>query len=167
MSERAQLRVARGKEGKANRWKSFVRLFLGVFQKMGDNGRGDGVDQLRARVIAQQQTSELVIFDERNRVAVLAVLHRDADPISEELANIDRIPRHLNGRHQSFGGDQRAGWLELPCRQTIANHGVARDLKRSNSVEKIFLRRLEQGQVRFVIDHLHIGGGFFTRLRSL
>ena len=134
---------------------------------MRDDRRGDGVEQLRARIVAQEQPGELVVFDQRHRVTVFAILHRQAHPISKELADIDRITHDLNGRDQTFGRDQGAGRFQLPGRKPVAHDGVGRDVERRDAIEKFFLRRFEQRQVRFVIDHLDVGRRFFARLRAL
>ena len=110
---------------------------------MCDDGRGNGVDQLSARIIPQQQSGQLVIFDQRNGVAVLSILHRNADAISEELANIDRIMSHLNGGDQTFRGNERAGRLELPRGEPIAHHRVRRNIEWRDAVQKILLGWLE------------------------
>ena len=58
---------------------------------MRDDRRRDGVENLGPRIEAQEQTRELVILDQRNRVAVIAILHGNADAIGEEMAHIDRV----------------------------------------------------------------------------
>src|SRR5437899_1085653 len=58
---------------------------------MRDDRRGNGVEQLRARIVTEQQSGELIVFDQRHGVTVLPVLHRDTDAVSKKLPNIDRI----------------------------------------------------------------------------
>src|SRR5437899_3357108 len=61
---------------------------------MRDDGCRDGIEQLCARIVTEQQSGELVILYQRNRVAVLAILHRDADAVGEELSDFDRVGHH-------------------------------------------------------------------------
>ena len=81
---------------------------------MRNDRRRDCVENLGPRIVAQQQPGELVIFDERYRVTVFTVLHRDAHAVGKKLSNIDRVVHHLHRRNQSFGHSQGAGRLQLP-----------------------------------------------------
>ena len=137
-------------------------LAFSFLQKVRDDWRRYRVDELRARVVTQQQSGELIIFDQRNGVTVLAVLHRQTNPIGEELANVGRILRHLNRRDQTLGCYQRAGRFQLPRGNSITDYCVAGDIERRNSFEEILVGRFEQGEVRFVIDHRHVGRIFLA-----
>ena len=75
--------------------------------------------------------------------------------------------RHLDRGDQTFSCDQRAGLFQLPRSQSIADDGIAGDVERRNPIEEIFLSWFEQGQVRFVINHLHVSRRFFARLGAL
>ena len=94
-------------------------------------------------------------------------MQRDADAVREELANIDRIRHHLDCCHQAFRREQRTGWFQLPRGQPVAHYSVRRDFERSDSIEKRFLRWLEQREIGFVINHLDSGRRFFARLGAL
>ena len=133
---------------------------------MGDDRRRNSVDELRARIVAQEQTGKLVVFDERNRVTVFAILHRNANAVGKKLADIDRVFCHLDGRDQSFGRDQGTGWFQLPGGEPVADHGISGDVERRDAIKEIFLARLEKGEVRFVIDHFNVGSGLFARFRA-
>src|ERR1051325_4556608 len=111
-----------------------------------DRGR-DRVDELRARIVTQQQTGELVVFHQRNRVTVLAVLHWNAHAISEKLSDIDRIPCHLDRRNQTLGRYQRARRSGLPRREPIADDRVAGNVEWRDAIEEIFLARFEQREI--------------------
>src|SRR3979411_1258092 len=112
-------------------------LALGFLQKMGDDRRRNGIDKLRARIVAQKQTGKLVVLDQWNRVAVFAILHRDADAVGQKLADIDRVMRYLNGCDQSFSRDQCPGRLKLPGRQSITDDGIAGNVERRDPIEEI------------------------------
>src|SRR5437868_9162865 len=127
-------------------------LALSLLQKMSDDWGGNRVDELRARIVTQKQTGELVVFDLRNRVAVFAILDREADSVSEKLTDIDRVMRHLDRGDQTFSRDESPSLFQLPRRQSIADDGIAGNIERRDPVEEIFLTRLEKRQVRFVID---------------
>ena len=133
---------------------------------MGDDWRRDGVEQLRARIVPQQQSCELVLLDERHGVAVLAILHRDADPVGEELPNVDRVRRHLHRCHQTFRCQQSASRFQLPRGEPVAHYRVGCDFERLNTVEETFFSWFEQRQVRFVIDHTNVRCRFLAGLRA-
>ena len=122
---------------------------------------------MRARIVTEQQSGELIVFDQRHGVTVLPVLHRDTDAVSKKLPNIDRILGHLHGCHQSLGSEQGAGRLQLPRGKSIADHGVGSNFERSDSVQEFFLCRFEQRQIRFIIDHLYVGRGLLSGLGAL
>src|SRR6202040_3727926 len=67
----------------------------------------------------------------------------------------------------AFSCDQRPGRLKLPRGQSIAHDGVRGNVEWRDPIEEIFLTRLEKREVRFVIDHFHVGGGLFARFRAL
>src|SRR5438445_13012893 len=102
---------------------------------MGDDRRRNSVDELRARIVAQEQTGKLVVFDERNRVTVFAILHRNANAIGKKLADIDRVFCHLDGRDKSFGCDQGTGWFQLPGGKPVSNYGISGDVERLHALE--------------------------------
>ena len=156
----AQFRIAGRKKRKAGGRKAAIVSALGLFQEMGDDGRRDRVEKLRAWIVAQEKSGEFVFLDQRDGIAVFAILHRQAQPISEKLSYVGGVSHHLDGRDQTFGCDQGAGRFQLPGGKPIAHDGVGRDLQGRDSIEKFFVRRLEQSQVRFVIDHRHVGGIF-------
>ena len=142
-------------------------LTAGFLQEMRDDRRGNGIEDLRTRIVAKQQSGEFVILDQRHGVTVLAILHRDAHAVSEKLPDIDRVMHHLHARHQAFRHDQRAGRLQLPGGESIAHDGIKRQFERGKSVEEFFFGRFQQCQIGFVIDHLNIGGAFFAGLGAL
>src|SRR5438477_3125663 len=119
------------------------------------NKRGrDRIEDLGPWIEPKEQTGELIVFDQRDGIAVIAVLHCDADSISKKLTQIDRITGHLDRGNESFCANERAGGFELPRREAIAHHRIERKLKWSKAVQEFFVDRLEQRQVRFIIsDH--------------
>src|SRR5438045_3429552 len=76
--ETPELRIARREKTEAGGGETAVVLRFRVFQEMRDDGRGDCIEDLRPRIETQEQTGQLIVFDQRNRVAVLAILHRNA-----------------------------------------------------------------------------------------
>src|SRR6266704_930476 len=58
---------------------------------MRDDRRGNGVEQLRARIVTEQQSGELIVFDQRHGVTVLPVLHRDTDGLSKKFPTTVRL----------------------------------------------------------------------------
>ena len=134
---------------------------------MRDDRRRNRVQHLRARIVAEKKRGQLVVFDQRDGVAVVAILHRNAQSISEEIGHIRRIARNADRGHDSFRHDERAGRFQLPGRKSIADHGVEREFERLQAVEKLLIDRLEQGEIGFVIDHDHVGRGFLARFRPL
>src|SRR4029453_9733269 len=165
--ELTQFGIPRWEKRKTGGRKPLVILTFSFLQKMRDDGRRDGVDQLSAGIVAEQQSGELVIFYEWDRVTVFSILHRNADAVGEELSNVDRIRHHLYRCHQTFCREQGAGWLELPRGKPIADDRVWRDFERRDSIKECFLRWFEQREVGFIIDHLDFGRGFFPGLRAL
>ena len=167
LRELPQLRIAGREKSETGRGKTLVRLLLRVLQEVRDDRRRDRIDHLGPLIEPQKQRGELVVFHERHRVAVVAVLERDAHAIRQELAEVRGITRHLNRRDQPFGQDERAGGFELQGGEPIADDCVERELQRRQAVEKFFVRRFEQCQVRFVIDHDDIGRRLVSRFRAL
>ena len=94
-------------------------------------------------------------------------MHRDAHAIGQELPNIDRISHHLHSCHQAFRREQGTRGFKLPGGEPIADYGVERDIERSDAVEKCFLGRHEQSQVRFIINDLDISRHLFSGFRPL
>ena len=165
--EIAQLRITRGEKTESRGGETAVMLRLRVFQEMRDNRSRYRVEDLSSRIEPQEQTGELVILDERDGVAVIAVLHRDADAIGKKLAQIGRVTRHLDRGHESFGANERAGGFELPRREAIADHRIERKLKRREAVQEFLIGGLEERQVRFIISDHDICRGLFAGLRAL
>ena len=151
-----------GKKAETGRRKTAVVIRLRFLQEMRDDRRRDGVDHLRTRIVAQEQAGELVIFHDRDGVAVVAILDRHADAIGEELAHVGRVTRHLHGGDEAFRDDERAGRFQLQRGEAIAHHGVGCELQRRQAVEEFLIVRLDQREVRFVIDHDHVGAGFLA-----
>ena len=120
LSEFPQLRIARGKESKTGCGKTFVRFLLGVFQKVGDDRRWNGIDHLGALIVSQEERGEFVVLNQRHRVAVVAILQRHVHAISEELPDVGGITRHLDGGDETFGQDERPGRFQLERSQSIA-----------------------------------------------
>ena len=109
--EFSQLRIARWKKRKTDGRKTTIMFALRFLQEMCNDRRRDRVDELSPRIVTQKKTGELVVLNQRNGVAVFPILNRNADPVSEKLADIDRVMRHLNRCDQTFSGDQCAGLL--------------------------------------------------------
>ena len=74
---------------------------------------------------------------------------------------------NADGCHEPLGHDERAGRFELPGGEPIAHHGIEGELERLQAVEKFLIGRLEQGEVRLVIDHHDVGCSFFARFGTL
>src|SRR5205085_12244472 len=158
-----KLRIARREKTKAGRGKAAVVLALRVFQKVRDDGGGDRIEDLRARIETQKQTGQLIVFNEGNRVAVLAILHRNAYAVGKKLSEIGRISRHLDRRDEAFRHDKSAGRFQLPGGETIAHHRIESQLKRNEAIEKFRFGWLEQRKVRLVIDDDNVRRRLFAR----
>ena len=53
--------------------------------------------------------------------------------------------------------------FQLPGGKAIADHDIECELERLEAVEKFLIDRFKQSEVRFVVDHHHIGRGFVAR----
>src|SRR5450432_796666 len=118
---------------------------------MRDNRSRYRVEDLSPRIEPQEQTGKLVILDQRNGVAVITVLHRNADAIGQKLAQIGRVTGHLDCGHESFRSNKRPGGFVLPRREAITDDSIERKLKWCETVQEFLVGGLEERQVRFII----------------
>ena len=130
-------------------------------------GAGIASSDLRARIVTQQQRGKLVLLYQRHGVTVLAILHRNAEPVGEKIAHLRRISRHSDCGDETFGDDERTSRFQLPGRKPIAHNRVEREIERFQSIEEFLIDRFEQREIRFVINNRDVGGSFLAGLGAL
>ena len=69
-----QLGIARGRVFHARVRESLVIAAVHVLEEMRDDGRGQHVHALRARIVAHEDARELAVLDDRRGEATLAIL---------------------------------------------------------------------------------------------
>ena len=85
-------------------------------------------------------------------------------PIGEKLAHLRRISCHSDRGDETFGDNESASCFQLPGRKPIAHNRIEREIERFQSIEKFLIDRLEQREIRFVIDNRDVGGSLLAGL---